>query len=736
MPIAADDSHPEHQEGVYVYLRVRHGAESAPVVAIKDGAANGGRSSPGIICEVTAPYRGRFSFPFDGCVFPGAATAAEEQRALFELSGRPLIDHAFRGFNAALVAYGQTGSGKTHSVFGPRRSFGSDMEGLVPRVCRAIFSRAEVLSAVQGIQTFVTASLLEVYLDDVFDLFQDRKQLRVRQNAMSPADGANVTFSVTGARTIEVQSYEEVAGVLRDAEPLRTVAVTAVHDRSSRAHTLFELRVRTVAPDGVQLASKLVIADLAGSERVREAKTEIGVAFEQACSINKSLLALGSCVEAAVCNRTGEFRTSTLTKLLKEYIGGSAVTSVLVTISPEAKDVSATLQTLRFCERLKFVRSTPRVNKSMIAEPAAEQAVQNSGQVKHVPTEIFQQRKALLESEMTLEHAMEQLSAARANVVSEHAGQGTDDGSPAADILRNIDVELGELERQLGSVRSQMPVGKQLAESLDELALVRGKAASLELQFYCLEAENMKLRSDLCNSQSEIAALREREARLVPFEQKYKEFTTLQQFVTCIRCAHEDIVRQETFALTEAKINLLSQEYHSSLHILGVVLDSLRDEKSEALRQVSQLQRRAILLEADRRVQAENARRELARVEEQHKFEVEALVTEFEESAKAAERCFKQTFDQKLAEAEAIVRHCAVAQRALGAAIAAAGLPESFSPQQQERRVQPQLSVLQPRPSNAGERLKTPRPMFVGDTPSLSLSPQLDVQHSPTSVHC
>ena len=65
---------------------------------------------------------------------------------------------------------------------------------------------------------------------------------------------------------------------------------------SSRAHTIFEIRLRRAAVDGDRL-SKVSLIDLAGSERSDVAGTK-GERLREGSSINKSLSALGNCIAA------------------------------------------------------------------------------------------------------------------------------------------------------------------------------------------------------------------------------------------------------------------------------------------------------------------------------------------------------------------------------------------------------------------------------------------------------
>merc|ERR1712241_481998 len=76
----------------------------------------------------------------------GIFNCSTQQKEVFELTGKPLIEAALGGFNATLFAYGQTGSGKTYSTFGANDDgSGTNMAamGIIPRSFVYIFERLE-----------------------------------------------------------------------------------------------------------------------------------------------------------------------------------------------------------------------------------------------------------------------------------------------------------------------------------------------------------------------------------------------------------------------------------------------------------------------------------------------------------------------------------------------------------------------------------------------------------------
>ncbi|CAC9476335.1 kinesin_-_putative [Leishmania infantum] len=443
----------KHNNRVNVYVRVRAFREDETSGDMGQLAVNMDDSA----VEVTVPKKGRFTFGFDGCFWSndracpsGKASASQED--VFDEVGRPLVENALAGYNAAVMAYGQTGSGKTYTSFGPPGSIGTSQEGLIPRVCNMIFSRA-ANSAQKGVTYTVSASMLEVYLEDVFDLLNHRKQLSVRN------DFTSNTFSVVGQKTVPVNSYMDVLAVLNKAEPLRTFAATNIHDHSSRAHTLFMLEVQTHfdAPDLAPRCAKILLADLAGCERIRLAGTEEGLAFEQARNINLSLLALGSCIEAVATRGRGssrpipEFRNSTLTKLLKDYIGGNSISTMMVTISPSERDANLSVQTLRFADRAKQITTHAHVNT---VDP--QQAKQDGSELGDRWRDEYLRKKEALYAEYQLKGTIEKLLARIAELEA-RLRECADD-----EFALHLTTEIEELQKALTEADYQMGLQRQI----------------------------------------------------------------------------------------------------------------------------------------------------------------------------------------------------------------------------------------------------------------------------------
>lgn len=175
--------------------------------------------------------------------------------------------------------------------------------------------------------------------------------------------------------------------MLREGERNRACANHLLNAASSRSHALLSITVRRKVggdssidrqttpiaknnqmdnqnnqnkPDNRVrvLKGKLLLVDLAGCERVGKSGAE-GTTFDEAIAINLHLHALGKCIAALALNgadsnstnteKTNDgssnispthvhvpYRESKLTRLLKDSLGGTAMTSLIVTVAPGA----------------------------------------------------------------------------------------------------------------------------------------------------------------------------------------------------------------------------------------------------------------------------------------------------------------------------------------------------------------------------------------------------------------
>ena len=118
------------------------------------------------------------------------------------------------------------------------------------------------------------------------------------------------------------------------------------------------------AEDGSSKTGKLYLVDLAGSEKIGKTGA-VGQTLEEAKSINKSLTTLGKVIVALTDKKATHipYRESKLTRILTESLGGNSKTCLIVTCSPHPYNDAETLSTLRFGQRARNIKNTPKVNR-------------------------------------------------------------------------------------------------------------------------------------------------------------------------------------------------------------------------------------------------------------------------------------------------------------------------------------------------------------------------------------
>jgi kinesin family protein 18/19 len=147
---------------------------------------------------------------------------------------------------------------------------------------------------------------------------------------------------------------------------MRTKERTDANEASSRSHAVLQITVEHKdKAHGINAEiniAKLSLIDLAGSERASNTNNR-GIRLVEGANINKSLLALGNCINAlceqtkmgpnAMKNQHIPYRDSKLTRLLKDSLGGNCRTVMIANISPAFTAYEDTLNTLKYADRAK-----------------------------------------------------------------------------------------------------------------------------------------------------------------------------------------------------------------------------------------------------------------------------------------------------------------------------------------------------------------------------------------------
>ncbi|KAI8446178.1 P-loop containing nucleoside triphosphate hydrolase protein [Phakopsora pachyrhizi] len=278
-------------------------------------------------------------------------TASQEE--VYEGSARELISGVLDGLNATVFAYGATGCGKTHTITGT-----PDAPGIVYLLMRDLFER--IANTADETTAEISISYLEIYNETIKDLLNPSSPvLNLRE--------ANSSVSVPGLTTMTPQSASDVISLISSGNSHRTVHGTEANAVSSRSHAVLSVNIRskpkTAALTDDWAVATLSVIDLAGSERAAVTRNK-GDRLLEGANINKSLLALGNCINA-LCDpktRNGHvpYRNSKLTRLLKHSLGGNCRTLMIVCVAPTSAHYDETHNTLQYANRAKEIKTKAR----------------------------------------------------------------------------------------------------------------------------------------------------------------------------------------------------------------------------------------------------------------------------------------------------------------------------------------------------------------------------------------
>ncbi|KAM0915080.1 hypothetical protein ACQ4PT_011103 [Festuca glaucescens] len=307
--------------------------------------------------------------------FDEVLTEFSSQKRVYEVVAKPVVESVLEGYNGTVMAYGQTGTGKTFTL---------GRLGDEDTAARGIMVRAmeDILADITPETDTISLSYLQLYMEMIQDLLDP-----VNDNIAIVEDPRTGDVSLPGATVVEVRDQKSFMDLLRIGEAHRAAANTKMNTESSRSHAILMVNLRRAVKGrnemGVSMSaenghsssmmgslrppivrkSKLVVVDLAGSERIDKSGSE-GHTLEEAKSINLSLSSLGKCINAlAESSAHVPVRDSKLTRLLKDSFGGTARTSLVVTIGPSPRHRGETTSTIMFGQRAMKVQNMVKLKE-------------------------------------------------------------------------------------------------------------------------------------------------------------------------------------------------------------------------------------------------------------------------------------------------------------------------------------------------------------------------------------
>ncbi|CAI2009262.1 hypothetical protein SEUBUCD646_0G00680 [Saccharomyces eubayanus] len=276
------------------------------------------------------------------------------QTRVYKETTSPLLDSVLDGYNSTVFAYGATGCGKTYTVSGT-----PSQPGIIFLAMEELFNKIDDLKDEKNFE--ISVSYLEIYNERIRDLLNPEtpsKRLIIREDTQNHIKVANLSYH-------NPTTVEDVMNLVVQGNINRTTSPTEANEVSSRSHAVLQIHImqtnKLVDLTSQHTFATLSVIDLAGSERAAATRNR-GLRLHEGANINRSLLALGNCINALCLNdgsRTCHipYRDSKLTRLLKFSLGGNCKTVMIVCISPSSSHYDETLNTLKYANRAKEIKT-------------------------------------------------------------------------------------------------------------------------------------------------------------------------------------------------------------------------------------------------------------------------------------------------------------------------------------------------------------------------------------------
>ena len=215
----------------------------------------------------------------------------------------------------------------------------------------------------------IKISYVEVYNEVLKDLLSD-----INKNPPELRADPNKGVVLQGAENKKVLNEEEAFQLITIGNKRRTEKQTDRNQFSSRSHAVLQIYLEIQDQNNINLDNynnfnnlnndtsfgKFILVDLAGSEKTSsniKSNSETG-------SINKSLLALGKCINLIVTQNKKfiPFRESKLTRILQEPLSGNGRIVMIATVSPSILNFDEMMFILQFANRAKSMKINMKKN--------------------------------------------------------------------------------------------------------------------------------------------------------------------------------------------------------------------------------------------------------------------------------------------------------------------------------------------------------------------------------------
>ena len=425
----------------------------------------------------------------------------------------------------------------------------------------------------------VLVTFLEIYNEEIRDLLAESGQPTPRGGLQIREDKV---VKVAGLTELRPNSADEVKQIVLLGNTRRTQSPTNANETSSRSHAVLQVHVtrspRTANVTEERTVATLSIIDLAGSERAA-ATTNMGQRMVEGANINKSLLALGNCINS-LCESGGAvrhvpYRNSKLTRLLKFSLGGNCKTVMIVCVAPTSQHFDDTHNTLIYAERATRIKTKVVTRNVLNVNRHVGQYVEAINRLNQEVAEL----KSKLAGQLRKDQEIANRKKVEGLAEMERAKK---DLQAKADQTQSVIIDGSRCQGRIAAAKSKCDtirtrLGQIDAESLSPTGLSADLAAERSLLLALLQSEERALKPD-----SPLAARVQRsnnstsmfEAMLRAVVERRSDRLdeqSMENLKLDARWRKSDLERAKAEGFREAVQNVIAEQAKTIVCLLGII---------------------------------------------------------------------------------------------------------------------------------------------------------------------
>jgi len=293
-------------------------------------------SSKHLLLKTENPSKSIQEFTFDGIFEPNSYMLSFYNKVC-----KNIVSHTIQGYNGGIIFYGESGTGKTFTI-----------KQIIPQISSQIYEEIG-LSDCENNMYKIHVAVYEIYKEQINDL------LHMKKMNLNLIELKNKKVIIDNLTYYEVNNEEELNDIISQG-----LINKEKYNNNIKSHFIIEMKIY-YKDKNIMKCGTLHLLELEGIEGLCSER-EID---EEQKAINKSISALKMVVKRLNDrNEDNEdephipYRNSKLTRILRDYIGGNAYTSFIITCSKCEFHINQTKNVFIFGQNIRKIKNKPLIN--------------------------------------------------------------------------------------------------------------------------------------------------------------------------------------------------------------------------------------------------------------------------------------------------------------------------------------------------------------------------------------